>query len=444
MNKLIKIEMERAFKNKMLIISVVIGLVIVGFNIWNEIIPARKTLDKLLEMGKYSGIQLPGLYMKWMGVRPGSYVFLYYFIMPLLTALPYSISILMDVKKHYVNNIFTRIDKKKYYKAKLFAQFIVGGFVASFPLVISFVVTAMILPAFKPESVSSQFNFSKLSVFGDLFFKAPFAMAVIVFLFAFVGFGLINCIAYIFADLVNNRFMVALTPFMIYFFYYIVCSSIGRDGPMEYLTASKLRYSELKFMIIDMVMLIVLITISYFVRSRRIALVCILAGVAAFYIVKVNKMYPQGSVTEYELNEPVELNGYSASVSSYKVMSIEDFLNEYGIDKRKDISDEQDDLYVMVAECTLDITGEMKGFPYADIRLASGAFSQGISNDYIRDINKEVNFSKFEQGTSITVDIPFLIHSISFPHSINADKLNKEEWQLYFSVTPGKYVRMGK
>ena len=91
-----------------------------------------------------------------------------------------------------------------------------------------------------------------------------------------------------------------------------------------------------------------------------IALVCILAGVAAFYIVKVNKMYPQGSVTEYELNESVELNGYSASVSSYKVMSIEDFLNEYGIDKRKDISDEQDDLYVMVAECTLDITGEMK------------------------------------------------------------------------------------
>ena len=89
MNKLIKIEMERAFKNKMLIISVVIGLVIVGFNIWNEIIPARKTLDKLLEMGKYSGIQLPGLYMKWMGVRPGAYVFLYYFIMPLLTALPF-------------------------------------------------------------------------------------------------------------------------------------------------------------------------------------------------------------------------------------------------------------------------------------------------------------------------------------------------------------------
>ena len=132
-----------------------------------------------------------------------------------------------------------------------------------------------------------------------------------------------------------------------------------------------------------------------------IALVCILAGVAAFYIVKVNKMYPQGSVTEYELNESVELNGYSASVSSYKVMSIEDFLNEYGIDKRKDISDEQDDLYVMVAECTLDITGEMKGFPYADIRLASGAFSQGISNDYIREITKMSIFLSLSRGRAL-------------------------------------------
>ena len=127
-----------------------------------------------------------------------------------------------------------------------------------------------------------------------------------------------------------------------------------------------------------------------------------------------------------------------------KSICLHDFMNEYGIDKRKDRSDTQDEIYVMVAQCTLDITGEMKGFPYADIRLASGAFSQGISNDNIREINKDVNFSKFEQGTSITVDIPFLIHSISFPHSINADKLNKEEWQLYFSVTPGKYVRMGK
>ena len=60
-----------------------------------------------------------------------------------------------------------------------------------------------------------------------------------------------------------------------------------------------------------------------------IALVCILAGVAAFYIVKVNNMYPQGSVTEYEINEQVELSGYSACVNSYKVMSIDDFMNEY-------------------------------------------------------------------------------------------------------------------
>ena len=71
MNKLIKIEMERAFKNKMLIISVVIGLVIVGFNIWNEIIPARKTLDKLLEMGKYKRYTASGTIYEVDGSKTG-------------------------------------------------------------------------------------------------------------------------------------------------------------------------------------------------------------------------------------------------------------------------------------------------------------------------------------------------------------------------------------
>lgn len=269
MKQLIKIELERAFKNKMFLVSIMIGLIIVALNICNEIIPAKENLDGMLKMGKFNGIQLPGLYMKWMGVRPGPYVFLYYFIMPMLTSLPYSISLLLDVKKHYINNIFIRVDKKKYYIAKLFAQFIVGGAIASIPLMISYIATAMILPAYKPVSATSQYNFSKLSVFGDLFYETPLAVVLIVFIFAFIGFGLINCIAYIFADLIENRFMVALTPFMIYFFYYIVCSSIGIGGPTEYLTGSRLQYSQIKYMLLDCVVLVGAIVISYFVRSRR-------------------------------------------------------------------------------------------------------------------------------------------------------------------------------
>ncbi|MCI6164533.1 MAG: hypothetical protein MR675_05050 [Lachnospira sp.] len=269
MKKLLKIEFERAFKNKMFFVSIIIGTFIAAlhtyYKVWTEI----GAIETILGYGKYSGIQLTGLYMKWMGTSSSSYSFLYYFVMPLLTALPYSVSILMDVKKNYINNIFTRIDKKKYYKAKLLTQFVTGGVIAAFPLVLSLVVSAMIVPAFKPIATTSQYNFDKTNVFGDLFYDKPLLVALIVILFAFVGFGLINCIAYVFADLISNRFMVALTPFMVYFLHYIVSSSLNRSGPMEYITGSRLRYSELKYMIIDVVVLVILIIVSYFARSRR-------------------------------------------------------------------------------------------------------------------------------------------------------------------------------
>ena len=116
MKKMMKIELERALKSKMFIVSILIGLCIVAFDIMNNIIPQRYVLDEFIKMGEeaYTEIQLPGLYMQWMGVRPGTYIFLYYFIMPLLTALPYSVSIIMDVRRRYINNIFTRINKKEW------------------------------------------------------------------------------------------------------------------------------------------------------------------------------------------------------------------------------------------------------------------------------------------------------------------------------------------
>lgn len=271
MKKMMKIELERAFRSKMFIISILIGLCIVAFDIANNVIPQRQSIDEFIAMGEeyYRGIQLPGLYMQWMGVRPGSYIFLYYFIMPLIAALPYSVSIIMDVKKHYINNIFTRINKREYYKAKLLTQFITGGLVAVVPLIVSYIVTAMILPAYKPLVVTGQYIFRENNIVGRLFYSNPFAVVIIVFLAVFTGFGLINCIAYIFADLVNNRFMVALTPFIAYFFMYVMCSVANRIAPMQYIGVINIKYSEIGYVIADIAILIVLIILSYVVRSRR-------------------------------------------------------------------------------------------------------------------------------------------------------------------------------
>lgn len=266
MRALIKIELERAFKNKWFYISVSITLLIVIMDIWKNVLPFRKNIELYLNESSY---QCPGLYMQWMELNLKAPSMMYHFIIPLLAALPYSMSIYTDVKNHYINNIVTKIEKKKYYLSKLVTQFISGGCIATLPLLCSFIITAMILPAIHPVAATGQYPFNKGMIFGDLFFYNPLLYVIVTFLIDFVGFGIINCIAYIFADLLDNKYMVALSPFIIYFLQYVVCSMIGRDSMRTYLQVVHMRVKDIGFIVLDFVILITVIVIAHIVRCKR-------------------------------------------------------------------------------------------------------------------------------------------------------------------------------
>ncbi len=266
MKALMKIELERAFKNKWFYISVSITLLIVLMDIWQNVLPIRKNIEFWLNGSDY---QCPGLYMQWMEINLRAPSMIYHFIIPLLAALPYSMSIYTDVKNHYINNIVTKIEKKKYYLSKLITQFISGGCIAILPLLCSFIVTAMILPAVHPVAATGQYPLNEWKVFGNLFFYNPLLFVIILLIIDFVGFGMINCIAYIFADLLDNKYMVALSPFIIYFLQYVVCSMIGRDSIRTYLQVVNMRVQYLGYILFDFTVLIAAIVIAYIVRCKR-------------------------------------------------------------------------------------------------------------------------------------------------------------------------------
>ncbi len=268
MKALMKIELERAFKNKWFYISASITLLIVLMDIWQNVLPFRRNIEYWLSESNYN-YQCPGLYLQWMEINLRAPSMIYHFIIPLLAALPYSMSIYTDVKTHYMNNIVTKIEKKKYYLSKLITQFISGGCIAILPLVCSFIVTAMILPAIHPVAATGQYPFSKLEVFGDLFFYNPLLFVIVLLIIDFIGFGLINCIAYIFADLLDNKYMVALSPFIIYFLQYVVCSMIGRDSMRTYLQVVHMRVKYLGDILLDFTVLVAVIVIAYMVRCKR-------------------------------------------------------------------------------------------------------------------------------------------------------------------------------
>lgn len=184
-----------------------------------------------------------------------------------------------------------------------------------------------------------------------------------------------------------------------------------------------------------------------------VAVFLILAAVATTFIIKVNKKYAYlGVQEEYSLGEKTELQNLAVTVNDFEILQEDDFVEKYNITKRDMRSqqaafgDEEIDSYILVVKCTFEITGEVKNFPYEDIGVASGGFKQGVSNEYIRMINDKNNlsFSKLEKGSTVDINMPFIIISKRFPYKISVDKLNKENWKLYLSVTPAKYVKLKK
>lgn len=127
----------------------------------------------------------------------------------------------------------------------------------------------MILPAIHPVAAVGQYPFRKSEVFGDLFFYNPLLFVIILLIIDFIGFGMINCIAYIFADLLDNKYMVALSPFIIYFLQYVVCSMIGRDSIRMYLQVVHMRVNSLGYIFLDFTVLAAAIVIAYMIRCKR-------------------------------------------------------------------------------------------------------------------------------------------------------------------------------
>ena len=272
MKQLIKIEFERAFKNKMFYISIIIGFVFMALHIYKYVIPYRPStlLDLMTQYPeKMSTVQQPGLFMNWIDVYGREYSMVFHFILPILAALPYSMSIYLDVKKNYINNIAVRIEKKKYYMSKLITQFVVGGTVVTIPLAVSFVVTAMILPAIKPEACASMYMLHNTSLLGNMFYSYPILFVIVLLIIDFIGFGLINCIAFVLAGILDNRFMIVLAPFILYFFEYVIACVFGRMPLDEMLMVRNLRISEFKYFIMYFLILIFSTGIAYFIRSRK-------------------------------------------------------------------------------------------------------------------------------------------------------------------------------
>lgn len=275
MRQITKVEMNRAFHSRAFLFSLMVGCVMAMWYFcqfsWPLITHILKiqqgTVDPLFfEKINYATPAAEA----WMGTHIADG---YFMVLPVLCVIPYGISFHMDCKSGYVNQLVTRVGKKEYFKAKLLAVFVSGGVVAAIPLILNLITCMCFLPVMFPVASTQLFPVSAGSVLGELFYSKTwsFLYIMIYILFDFVFFGLLNCVCLVMSFLEDNRFTIALSPFIIAFAFHVLCGwVIGKSGysPMQYTYFPRLYWVNLGIVLAEVLVLLTC-ALAFLLGSRR-------------------------------------------------------------------------------------------------------------------------------------------------------------------------------
>lgn len=267
MKTMIKNECNRAFRNKWFYVTLIICLSMIIYDLMVEVIPTRHAMNIYLNTSSYP---IPNVYNRWMELNNSTASKLLHFIFPLLACLPYSMSIYSDIKSKYAYNIFVRINKRKYFLTKLIVQFLVSFSVVLFTMVVSFLLTAAILPIGTPfAGCQTYYVGGPLHIFGSLFYKHPLIVCIFIMLVQSIIFALISCLAYTFAYILNNGIMVITSAFTVYFFENVISPVFGNNYTMfNYSHILRWNNEAMIKILIELIIIVIILAITYGVRSN--------------------------------------------------------------------------------------------------------------------------------------------------------------------------------
>ena len=225
MGRVLKLELKKAFCNKIFYLVVGIGLVIAAISAWQMIDKYYLGLEmeanalKVTGPGRNPSYALNMLYNNCLATGfDQSMTALFYTLMPLLVCLAYGWSYFGERKSGYVMNVMIRTHKKsQYLLAKYIAVFLSGGAAAVIPLIANFLVVACFIPAYQPDLFYEIYYSLQSHFLRELFYPHPIIFMCILFAIDFFFGGLMAtcCVALTF--FVKNKFAVILLPFMCLF-----------------------------------------------------------------------------------------------------------------------------------------------------------------------------------------------------------------------------------
>ena len=283
MKNLLKIEFMKSLKNKYFVFSVVFGFLVTILSfLYNYELYTTAVKDTELANNTFGIIYNPmngmnTLYNSWVGGEAytiGTTVF--FFIFPILIAIPYGWSYCSELKNGYIRNVSIRSGKKEYYICKYISTFISGGLAMLIPLLSNFILTACFIPAYAPQVRYMQYYAIFSNTFmSDIFYQHPNLYILIYMFIDFVFCGLTVCVSCSVAIIIKSRICAVLAPFgvMILFSYIagIYKSSHNIElNPMNFLRPCPSECpATLQVIVIEMIILFIISFVPMYIRGKK-------------------------------------------------------------------------------------------------------------------------------------------------------------------------------
>ena len=158
--RIFQIECCKAFKNRWFFISLIIsgvfafcGAYIMISNYFFRIDMWKLLMDENGVFIKNPHVNAETVFNSWIGGDVGTWsASTFFFLFPMLAVVPYGWSLISELKSGYIKNIFTRMDRRDYLRAKYLAAFLAGGVSVVLPMLMNFLTVACFIPMRMPEA----------------------------------------------------------------------------------------------------------------------------------------------------------------------------------------------------------------------------------------------------------------------------------------------------
>jgi hypothetical protein len=273
MSAVIRFELKRAFANRLFVLALSIGFIIVFAHIvWAipQSIQSQEMFDVLIAKGGYPN----SLFNHWIGGRGDILqATLYFFLLPLLVCIPFADTLFTDRRGGYIRSIVTRVSQRRYYVAKAISVFLTAAAVAVVPLILDLILTALLFPAIIPTPTASTFPIFEFSMWSDLYYSVPFLYIAFYLVLIALFSGLLATVALVFSYLVANRFLVLLAPFILCVFVDFLLNSLGgwwfQFSPISFLRPDQPGAASFPIVVVEFIILAAFIMVFIAMRAKR-------------------------------------------------------------------------------------------------------------------------------------------------------------------------------